>query len=192
MLRATPLLALFLLPALKPVETPTYTPDAKLNYPTDYRQWVFLTSGFDMSYAASQLPPDHSMFDNVFVNPSAYQAFVQTGTWPQGTTFVLESRMATQGVSINKRGRTQSEVMGLEVHIKDATKAPGDGWSFYSFDDGPQPAQRIPQTASCYTCHQQHAAVDTTFVQFYPTLLPTAQAKKTLSKAYLAHPDPKP
>jgi hypothetical protein len=30
-----------------------------------------------------------------------------------------------------------------------------------------------------------HAAVDTTFVQFYPTLLPVATAKGTLSKAFL-------
>jgi hypothetical protein len=28
--------------------------------------------------------------------------------------------------------------------------------------------------------------VDTTFVQFYPTLLPIAQAKKTLSVGYIA------
>ena len=36
----------------------------------------------------------------------------------------------------------------------------------------------------CYTCHTQHAAVDTTFVQFYPTLLPIAQSKGTLSASY--------
>jgi len=33
--------------------------------------------------------------------------------------------------------------------------------------------------------HQAHVAVDTTFVQFYPTLLPLAKAKGTLSAAYL-------
>ena len=44
----------------------------------------------------------------------------------------------------------------------------------------------IPQSVACYACHTAHAAVDTTFVQFYPTLLPTAQAKSTLSPAYLA------
>ena len=32
----------------------------------------------------------------------------------------------------------------------------------------------------------QHAAVDTTFVQFYPTLLPVAERMKTLSAGYLA------
>jgi hypothetical protein len=27
---------------------------------------------------------------------------------------------------------------------------------------------------SCYSCHQQHAATQTTFVQFYPTANPIA------------------
>jgi hypothetical protein len=36
----------------------------------------------------------------------------------------------------------------------------------------------------CYSCHEQHGAVDTTFVQFYPTLLPIATQKGTLSAAY--------
>jgi hypothetical protein len=44
----------------------------------------------------------------------------------------------------------------------------------------------IATTADCYSCHQAHGAVDTTFVQFYPTLLPIAQEKKTLSASYLA------
>jgi hypothetical protein len=35
-------------------------------------------------------------------------------------------------------------------------------------------------------CHEQHGAVDTTFVQFYPTLMPKAQEMKTLAAAYLA------
>jgi hypothetical protein len=30
-----------------------------------------------------------------------------------------------------------------------------------------------------------HAAVDTTFVQFYPTLLPIAQKKGTLSESFV-------
>jgi acyl carrier protein phosphodiesterase len=43
----------------------------------------------------------------------------------------------------------------------------------------------MPQTANCYSCHQDHAAVDTTFVQFYPTLMPIAQDKNTIGAAYL-------
>jgi len=43
----------------------------------------------------------------------------------------------------------------------------------------------VPSGAPCYTCHVAHGAVDTTFVQFYPTLMPIAQRKKTLSEAYV-------
>ena len=57
-------------------------------------------------------------------------------------------------------------------------------WAFYvRAEDGGE--KLVPRPASCYTCHEQHAAVDTTFVQFYPTLLPVASEKHTLSAAYL-------
>ena len=44
----------------------------------------------------------------------------------------------------------------------------------------------IPRSAECYSCHAAHAAVDTTFVQFYPTLLPVATKLGTLNPAYVA------
>jgi acyl carrier protein phosphodiesterase len=43
----------------------------------------------------------------------------------------------------------------------------------------------IPTTASCYSCHKDHGAVDTSFVQFYPTLMPVAKSKGTLAAGYL-------
>ena len=43
----------------------------------------------------------------------------------------------------------------------------------------------VPTTATCYSCHQDHGAVDSTFVQFYPTLLPIAKSKSTLAEKYL-------
>jgi hypothetical protein len=43
----------------------------------------------------------------------------------------------------------------------------------------------VPTNMECYTCHADHAAVDTTFVQFYPTLLPVAKSKGTLSAGYM-------
>ena len=94
-----------------------------------------------------------SMFDNVFVNPSAYRAFEETGTWPDKTTLVLEVRGAEGPSSINKRGHSQSqEVMGMEVHVKDA-KLEG-GWGFYEFD-GPGSAKLVKRPASCYECHEE-------------------------------------
>ena len=162
---------------------PSYTADGHLKMPKNYRQWVYLTTGFDMSYNPD-MSMGHHMFDNVFVDPASYKAFLETGTWPDKTTLVLEQRMGKTG-SINKLGNYQdTEIMGLEVHVKDASRFPGK-WAFFGFD-GDKPGDLFPPEAQCYKCHAAHAAVDTTFVQFYPTLLPIAKAKNTLSAGYLA------
>src|SRR5688500_660713 len=70
--------------------------------PTDYREWVYLSSGLGMSYApevvaeaaaaAAAGQPRPPLFDTVFVNRQSYKAFMQTGRWPEGTMFVLELR----------------------------------------------------------------------------------------------------
>jgi hypothetical protein len=167
-------------PAASSTEAPKYTSNGNLMMPTNYREWTFLTSGIDMSYSSSN-EAEHHVFDNVFVNPSSYRAFLATGTWPDKTTFILEFRDADSPVSINKRGHTQTgEATGHEIHVKDKGK-----WSFYELPDNSTEAKLIPPPASCYTCHEAHGAVATTFVQFYPTLLPLAQAKHTLSPEYL-------
>ena len=165
-------------------QAPTYTADGRLIFPANYREWVYLTSGIDMSYSPNAMGMDHSMFDNVFVNPDAYKAFLETGTWPDKTMLVLEARMAGSKASINKAGHYQtSGVMGQEVHVKDESRFPGK-WAFFGFDEA-TPAKQVPKEAACYSCHEQHAAVDTTFVQFYPTLIELAQKKGTLSANYL-------
>lgn len=162
------------------VRDPVYTEDGQLTLPQDYREWVYLSSGFDMSY--SPMAMGHHMFDNVFVEPGAYKAFLATGTWPDKTMLVLEVRGAMDKGSINQNGNYQStDVMGREVHVKDSAHL--QGWAFFGFDTG-KTAKMTPRTAACYSCHAAHAAVDNTFVQFYPTLLPIATAKGTLSAAY--------
>ncbi|GAA3766454.1 hypothetical protein GCM10022270_28170 [Terriglobus aquaticus] len=156
-------------------------PEKKIPVPADYREWVYMTSGLDMTYAAAASPhTGPSVFDNVFVNPEAWRTFKQTGTWPDGTTFVLENRMAEQNVSISRGGHTQGHAIdGIELHQKRAGQ-----WAFYVLDkDGTE--HLVAKPAGCYTCHEAHAAVDTTFVQFYPTALPVAKAQNTISKAYL-------
>ncbi|HEY0746932.1 MAG TPA: cytochrome P460 family protein [Steroidobacteraceae bacterium] len=166
------------------IRGPVYTDDGRLALPEDYREWVYLSSGFDMAYSP-QARAGHHMFDNVFVEPSAYKAFLATGTWPDKTMLILEVRGAQDKGSINKSGQYQdTDVMGLEVHLKDSSHFP-EGWAFFGFD-GAKAAKIIPRTADCYSCHAQHTAVDNTFVQFYPTLLPIATAKGTLSAAYQA------
>jgi hypothetical protein len=164
-------------------DTPRYTATGDLQVPGRYREWVFLSSGVDMSYRPAATAAGHSTFDNVFVNPGSYRSFLQSGTWPDKTMFMLEVRAAAGASSINKNGRTQSEhILARELHVKDARL--DGGWGFFAVTDSGL-ANPIKRPAECYACHEAHAAVDTTFVQFYPTLLPVAKARGTLSPAYL-------
>jgi hypothetical protein len=172
-------------PAAKAAGTtaPAYAANGDLLPVGNYREWTYLTSGIDMSY--SPKPADMTMFDNVFVNPEAYRSFLAAGTWPDKTVLVLEVREAKSKGSINQHGHFQgTQLMGFEAHVKDESRFPGK-WAFFDFDSPDKNGTLIPSGAPCYTCHAAHAAVDTTFVQFYPTLLPIAAVRKTLSDAYL-------
>ena len=164
---------------------PVYTEDGNLKFPANYREWVYLSSGVDMSYSPNAMNMGHSMFDNVFANPEAYRGFLETGTWPDKTMLVLEERKAGTKGSINKNGHFQTgEVLGLEVHVKDEARFPTGKWAFFNSEDGVR-GKLLPKEMECYSCHEQHGAVDTTFVQFYPTLLEISKKKNTLSATYL-------
>lgn len=158
----------------------SYLADGRLELPTTYRDWPFLTSGIDMNYASGASGLDHHMFDNVFVDPDSLRAFRKTGSWPEGTVFVKEGREGLTKGSINKSGQFQAEpVMSLELHIKDSSRFEG-GWGFFAFG-GSEPVPKIPLAAGCYSCHKANGAVETTFVQFYPTLIGVARSMRTLA-----------
>jgi hypothetical protein len=172
---------------------PAYTASGELKPPSDYYNWTFLTSDLGMIYDKDGAPSAQPPFSNVFVNPAAYRAFLKTGTWPDHSQFVKEFRGSATRGSINHQGFFQNgKPISILVHVKDTKRFKG-GWAFFGFDgSSPQPAQPIPTNADCYSCHQGHGAVDTTFVQFYPAILPIAIQHSTLSKGYLAdeaHPD---
>jgi len=164
---------------------PEFTKDGRLMMPRDYRQWIFLSSGLGMTYgpAAAQATPDNPLFDNVFVNPAAYRAFLETGRWPDKTMFILEVRRSTGKGSINNGGHFQSTISAIEAAVKDERRF-RQKWAYFGFD-GKDTAIALPATSSCNTCHSQNAAVENTFVQFYPVLLEVAQQKKTLNPGYV-------
>ncbi|MGA7293670.1 MAG: cytochrome P460 family protein [Terriglobales bacterium] len=149
---------------------PQYTGDNQLLRPADYREWIFLSSGLGMSYSSQ---PGHEMFTNVFAPQWAYQEFLKSGQWPDKTMFVVEDRGSTSKGSINKAGHYQTDWMGIGVEVKDASHFP-DKWAYFSFDEDNKSAAANPKQA-CWSCHDQHAAVEHTFVQFYPTLKPVAK-----------------
>jgi hypothetical protein len=178
-MRAAWLVGVAVLASAARVDGPQFTPDNRLQKPADYRAWVWVTSGLGMSYSSEA---SGGGFDNVFVSPAAYRGFVQAGTWPEGTMFVVEEREALNKGSINKAGHYQGELHGLVAEVKDSSRFPG-GWAFFNFGNA-DTAAVLPKTEPCYACHAQHGAVDNTFVQFYPTLLAIAKQKGTVKAAY--------
>ena len=45
-------------------------------------------------------------------------------------------------------------------------------------------ANPLPASAPCYSCHRNNAAVENTFVQFYPTLMDVARKMGTIKSTY--------
>jgi Cytochrome P460 len=158
----------------KPVNQPRYTADGKLMLPANYRDWIFLTSGFGMNYSTGV--SSHPMFTNVYVTPEAYQAFQSNGKWPDKSTFVVEIYSPASHGSINKGGHYQDSFAGLDIEVKDSSRP--HEWSYYNFP----PGETIAESAGpgCNNCHNQNGAVEHTFVQFYPTLLDFAMEKNLI------------
>ena len=172
------------------VDGPKYNDKGELLAPENYREWVWLTSGLDMTYndngrragPASEVDAPKP-FDNVFVNPSAYREFKRTGTWPEGTMFVIEIRSSKTKVHPNQAGWVQGDIAGMPAAVKDLKRFGDKKWGYFSLirDGKLAPAAPI-KSDGCWNCHRQNGAVDNTFVQFYPTLKPIAEEKGTYKK----------
>src|SRR5262245_9912928 len=163
---------------------PRYSGNALVR-PDNYREWIFLSSGLGMTYtppSGNNAPPT---FGNVFVNPSSYRSFMQTGKWPDKTVFILEVRNSDSEGSINKAGRFQTGLAGLEAEVKDS-RFP-DGWAFFNLMTKgamADSAEPLPVDAGCVECHTKNTAVERTFVQFYPPLLDVARKMGTLKPGF--------
>jgi hypothetical protein len=170
---------------------PHYENGTDLVLPADYRSWPFIGAGLGMTYDGERgtqaADADNPRFTHAFVNPSAYEHFMQTGTWPDGTVFMLEFRASQSEGSINRSGRFATRLTFLEAEVKDAQFP--DGWAFYTFGPGDNLARAAKPLAGeavapCVECHTEHAAVERTFVQFYPHLLDVAREKGTLKPGH--------
>jgi hypothetical protein len=169
---------------------PRYSSGTNLIRPANYREWVFLSSSLGLTYqppGAAATSPAPPTFGNVFVNPSSYRGFMQTGKWPDKTIFVLEFRHSGTESTVNKDGRFQTDLAGIEAEVKDTRFH--DGWAFFGFGQTDPPNAGVAPlsgdtVARCIDCHTEHTAVERTFVQFYPTLLDVAKRFGTVKPNY--------
>jgi hypothetical protein len=137
---------------------PQYDEKGQLVRPSDYRAWMFLVQRW------------------------AYDEFAKSGKWPEQSMFVIDERDATSRGSINQKGHYQTDLMGLAVEVKDSAKNP-DKWAYYAFSADGKSADAMPHGNGCFACHDAHAAVEHTFVQFYPTLKVMAKSFGSYNEA---------
>ncbi len=119
-------------------------------------------------------------FTNVFVNPAAYRSFLATGKWPDKTMLLLEVRASASKGSINKGGSYQGDVAGYRKRSEGHREVSGERLGVFRV----RQIKHRPDAAThrgLLCCHRDHAAVDNTFVQFYPVLLDIAKQKGTLT-----------
>ena len=160
----------------------SFTADGAVEQPTGYREWVYDGTPLTPNALNGGEAP-FPEFHNVYVEPTAFAAFSETGEWPEGTQIVKElvtvrdNDNAENGSSaeVSGVGYFQGEFAGLELTVKDNDRfgdQPG-GWAYFSFGHNAPPyaktAEAFP-TEACNACHEQSAETDFVFTQFYPVL----------------------
>jgi hypothetical protein len=180
----TPATVLLLALAAVACQAQQYTKDGELLLPKDYRQWAFLSSSVALNYP-EEGPPGRALFANIFVQPPAYEYFQKTGTWPDKTVLLMElrdvGRAGPHDSFLSKEAQFQTDLIVYEAHVRDSSRR---GWAFYSIPKDAASGKAFPKTAPCFSCHADHGAVDTTFVQYYPTLIETAKKHGTFKDTH--------
>ncbi len=153
---------------------PRYDPDGALHLPDDYLRWTFVGASLGLSY--NDEPPQRESFNHTLMEPTAYDHFVRTGEFREGTMLVLLVRNTEADAMPARHGRFASDVLAVELAVKDKERVEA-GWAYYDFRGGANllaTAQPQPAGNRCYACHIDHAARDNVFLQFYPLLADAA------------------
>ena len=173
-IQAIAALGIFLSAAALPAQKaePRFTEDNQLLRPEGFREWIFVGASLAMSYDKEPSEAKHPTFHNIYINPRSYRAYKKTGRFPERTILAMEVFRSGSHASINRRGRFEERSVGLEAAVKDSSRF-AESWAYFSFDlpEGKRAdrAKAFPKDR-CWTCHDEHAATDNVFTQFYPVL----------------------
>jgi hypothetical protein len=142
--------------------------------PKDYREWIYVGCPLtpnDLNNGKAQFPEFHS----VYINPASFKVWEKTGKFPDGTVVVKELISVGDRKAPSGNGYFMDGFYGLECAVKDAKRFPKEpgNWAYFSFtNEGhpPNATAKAKPTDACNTCHQQNAADDWVFTQYYPVL----------------------
>ena len=153
----------------------------RLKLPVGYRKWVFLGAPLTpnaLNGGNAGFPEYH----NVYVEEKNLEAYIKTGSFPEGTVLVKEltrvldptfpdgSRTEPSG-----RGYFNGVFNGIDESVKDSKRfARTNGWGYFTFGHHPEPYEKTSEerpSTECAGCHIANVAkTDMTWIQFYPIL----------------------
>lgn len=146
---------------------PRYAADGRLLRPEGVERWVLVGASLGQGYTdATEGGP--GMFHRVYLEPSAYDHFLRTRRFRDGTMLALAIRRPERRIPPSRSGWTEGELAALELAVKDSPRFAG-GWAYFDFGRSAAAAAPFPRER-CASCHARHAALDHVFVQFYPQL----------------------
>jgi hypothetical protein len=163
------------LPAAEEVSGPVqFDKDGNILQPKGYREWVYVgcpVTPNDMNDGKATFPEFHS----VYINPDSFKVYEKTGKFPEGTVMVKELINVGAKKAPSGNGYFMDGFYGLECAVKDSKRFPNEPghWAYFSFTNPGHPPNATTKekpTAECNPCHQQYAADDWVYTQFYPVL----------------------
>ena len=149
--------------------------DGELQRPTGYREWVYVGTPVtpnEMNNGKAAFPEHH----NVYIDPKSWEHWKKTGKFRDGTILVKELVSVGSKAAVSGQGYFQGEFIGLEATIKSKADFPDEpgNWAYFSFSGKDHktltPTATAFPSASCNACHQNAAADDFVFTQYYPVL----------------------
>src|SRR5258707_2737896 len=160
--------------------------------PTVFREWVFVGAPLtpeglnDGKYNCNQpggcTKSNFPEYHHVYVEKKNVDAYLKTGSFPEGTVFVKELTRVLDPTFLDGsrkepsgRGYFNGEYNGIDMSVKDSKRFAGtNGWGFFTFGHHPLPYDKTSAerpVAECAGCHIANVAnTDMTWIQFYPQL----------------------
>ncbi|MCH7502749.1 MAG: cytochrome P460 family protein [Proteobacteria bacterium] len=152
------------------LSVPVLNAENEQQLPVDLDRWMHLGMMLGPQYTDEGFDARGSnLFHSALMEPTAYQAFLDTGEFGDGTIFALRFYNALSELSIQKSGFLMGDFTLTEIHLKDS-KQFQDGFNFYLFPPGTEKAPPLPLPNDCVSWHREHGAYDGVFAQFYPAL----------------------
>ena len=145
------------------VSAATFDADDRLQRPSNMDEWIFLGTSLGRGYAEEAFDADSpGTFQVALMEPNAYRAFLEEGSFVDGTMFALAFYRSSNEASLDVSGFVMGEALQMEIHMKDSSRFP-DGFNFYMFPMGVEYAQPVPLPNDCVTCHSEHGAFEAVF-----------------------------